>query len=275
MTRYLKPAALTGLILGALAMAAPSAAATLNTASYGVSYFVDSGTREQSDILVEVNGVSARVEDEFRTPVTFAEGEADIATGALRAQSLRGSASFRLKDTIFVDATGLTFNDIFNLTFTARLTGLLDGNSAAQFFLRADNRLTLGGRDVSFSGGWSGGPENTGNPVSYLDPSVTFGERPGAGFFNPSTGVVSVSMNLRGGKTYATKLDAALTIQGTVDFSSTALLGIETTVPWSSASQVFLTQSATNAPAVPLPAGMWLLLGGLGALGVMRRRAAA
>ncbi len=267
-------------VVGLALLAIPAGATTLNAVSYGTSYEVRVGPFSDSAVQPEVNGASALEEASLGTNRAFAEVDASLATGRIRARSgvedplqlgYSTSTTVSMKDTITIDASGLTFDDIFNVTFTTRLSGSLNGNGAAQYFFRANNILTLGGKDVKFQGGWSGSSANAGTYVPFLDPSVTFVQQSGAGTFeasamDPAAGLVKLSMNLRGGRVYETKLDARLSTQNGAEFFNTASLGIETSVPWTSASGVFLSSSEEPVNVVPLPAGAWFLLAGLGAL---------
>ncbi|WP_195819718.1 VPLPA-CTERM sorting domain-containing protein [Roseobacter sp. MH60115] len=256
-------------------------AATLNTADFGISYQVVASPISKSESFAPRTGFSEGVS--FTTPgnTSFADVEGDLATGRLRARSGRadlGSFSAQstrtlavIKDTISVDASALSFNDIFSVTFTTRLSGSLAAGGRASYSLLADR---VGSSDLArFTGNWFRRPATTTDFVDYRDPLVDFGGSFTKASFDAGEGLVSVSFNLRGDRIYDFGLTATLITEGDADFFNTAALGIDTSVPWTSASGIFLSDTGVETSPVPLPAAAWFLLAGLGALRLLRRNA--
>lgn len=265
-------------ILSALSYGAH--AATLNTADFGISYEVVASPVSKSEGFAPRTGFSESVSFTRPNNTSFAEVEGDLATGRLRARSGRAdlgvffSRSTRtlatIKDTISVDASALSFRDIFSVTFTTRLSGSLAAGGRATYSLRADR---VGSSDLArFTGNWARQAANTTDFVDYRDPLVDFGGNFTKATFDNGEGLVSLSFNLRGNRVYDFGLTASLVTEGDADFFNTASLGIDTSVPWTSASGIFLSDTDVETSPVPLPAAAWLLLAGLGALRLLRRR---
>ncbi|QIE57451.1 hypothetical protein G5B40_19575 [Pikeienuella piscinae] len=281
-----KQLTITGLALAVAGLLAPH---TAEAASYFVRPFIQVGGGGLIDGLQQngATNASQNFGTNFQSTVDLDDGTVKARTNIPSAQSNgQSGGSFGERVAFSPDAAGTTVSFSFDFDGTIEVSDLLNGPLATGYsaFVFANlfvydssagatyqNFNTLGGALISRS--------------FAQDYGTSSGATPSSTFFDIDQ-TLSGSITVEANKQYdvfASLSVAAATNQNDIsimmDFMNTGTFAIDADpgVTYTSSSGVFLDSTGVTPSAVPVPAALPLLLGGLGLLGFVsrRRRAAA
>jgi hypothetical protein len=229
---------------------------------------------------------------EFMQPTTYASVEGNLSAGTMRAvaQTDYFKSSFVSPgyppgyfDSMTSAGARVNMADTFtfnNLTFGQVQMGYLDIQVSGSFISPPD---ASPGR-ILYGTGFVGASVSSSDRQVYLSRSQWFAanEYSGPGFQTASPGQVgssvsyfdTLSFQLLPGTTYSVGMSLDVIATGLdADFGSTAraYLRLPEGVTYTSQSGVFLATAVPLSP-VPLPPAAWLMLAGLGTLGVRLRK---